>query len=216
MPKPHYVECGGCDHLHPAHYLGDCRADDMRFTYDQLDDRHGEHGYTVHDGEGDDPMGYTHYFTQTRDFSAAEMLTIGDTIARFIKEATGKPTSTAGGYHQDPVAIRGGDGTGLPELTEKRICFNGNGPDLDHETFHIPATREEPYPGGTLGWQCCKTARKPYDVVVVASLAYLAAKWGFDVSSDGGAEDWEAGVELAQTVTGEPIPNPLIVEQLTA
>ncbi len=51
-------------------------------------------------------------------------------------------------------------------------------------------------------------------MVVVATLAYLAVKWGFEVSSDGDAEDWEAGVALANEVIGDPIPNPMIVAEL--
>jgi hypothetical protein len=49
---------------------------------------------------------------------------------------------------------------------------------------------------------------------VTAILTYLAAKWGFEVSSDGDVDDWTAGVELAGEALGREFPNPLIVEQL--
>lgn len=49
----------------------------------------------------------------------------------------------------------------------------------------------------------CKTAAKPYDVVVTACLIILANKLGtaISVSSDGNSQDWIAGLQLAQNVT---------------
>lgn len=47
-----------------------------------------------------------------------------------------------------------------------------------------------------------------YDVVVTAALTYLAAEHGFEVSSDGEAEDWEAGRKLATLALGKAFPNP--------
>lgn len=31
-----FVECGCCDHFHPAEFGGDCRDDNNRFTLDEL------------------------------------------------------------------------------------------------------------------------------------------------------------------------------------
>lgn len=42
MTKPKYYLCGGCGHLHPFGWTGDCRVDENRFTYDQLDEKHGK------------------------------------------------------------------------------------------------------------------------------------------------------------------------------
>lgn len=160
-------------------------------------------------------MGYTHYWTQTRDFTPEEMGDIAGAVRKIIAEASGKP----GVHNYDdrppvPLVICGSDGTGEPVLTKEKIAFNGQGPDLDHETFYIEATREAPYAGGQLGWAFCKTAQKPYDVVVTAVLTMLATTYGFRVSSDGDIEDWQAGIELAERAVGREFANPLVITML--
>lgn len=159
-------------------------------------------------------MGYTHYWTQTRDFTPEQMGDIVSAVRKIIKTAQKREVSC--GYGEDTVVptICGFDGTGAPTLNKEEISFNGQGPDFNHETFYIPAKREPPYPGGELGWACCKTARKPYDVVVTACLTFLQADYGFEVSSDGGMEEWEPGVTLAEEALGRAFANPIIVEQL--
>jgi hypothetical protein len=115
--------------------------------------------------------------------------------------------------------IRGFDGTGAPEFTKERISFNGDGGNgFDHETFYIAAKRElESWQGpDRLGWAFCKTAHKPYDIVVTACLTLLNADYGFEVSSDGDMEDWEPGVKLAEEALDRQFANPLIVDALTA
>lgn len=148
-------------------------------------------------------MGYTHYWTQPRALTADEMAEIGDVVTRLIAEADGKTTKTAGGYHTNvPLKVRNGLGVDEPEITTAVISFNGDDVgDQGHETFQIAADRP--------GWDFCKTARKPYDVVVTATLAYLAARWDFKVSSDGDPDDWVEGLKLAETVLGEPVACPL-------
>jgi len=68
-----------------------------------------------------------------------------------------------------------------------------------HESFDI----REHFNQNTEG-DFCKTAQKPYDVVVVACLATLKhyLKEGFNVSSDGDAADWADGVKLANKILG--------------
>ena len=57
----------------------------------------------------------------------------------------------------------------------------------------------------------CKTAYKPYDIVVTACLVILQYRLGdaIQVSSDGGAVDWVAGVNLARSVIRCKVPNPI-------
>jgi multimeric flavodoxin WrbA len=164
-------------------------------------------------------MGYTHYWTQTRDFTPEQMGDIAGSIRKIIDTASGRP----GVHNYDdkpavPLVICGGDGTGEPVLTKEKIAFNGQGPDLDHETFYFEAKRiKEDYQSeDQRGWAFCKTAQKPYDVVVTACLIFLAHDYGFQVSSDGDVEDWERGEKLVAEALGKEYPNPLIVEQLTA
>jgi hypothetical protein len=74
-----------------------------------------------------------------------------------------------------------------PRLDDDAIVFNGVGND-GHETFmleRVPSRRE----GRCLNW-FCKTARKPYDAVVVAVLAAAKRRfpWWLSLSSDGDGE----------------------------
>lgn len=131
-------------------------------------------------------MGYTHYWTQTRDFTPEEFVAITENVGRIF--ATGKVA----------LANGSGDRGTKPEIGRDKIWFNGVAPNGNHETMAVERKREEPYPGGSLGWAFCKTARKPYDKVVTAVLAYLAACCGYEVTSDGEPEDWADGVALAK------------------
>lgn len=40
-----YYECGICECLHPLQWDGDCRDDANRFAMDELDKKHGPHGW---------------------------------------------------------------------------------------------------------------------------------------------------------------------------
>lgn len=84
------------------------------------------------------------------------------------------------------------------------INVNGKGEEM-HEDFIL---REHFSQNGS---DCCKTARKHYDDVVVACLAILKhrLKDGIEVSSDGCRDDWACGVNIASEVLGVKIPNPM-------
>jgi len=74
--------------------------------------------------------------------------------------------------------------------------FNGTG-DAGHETFSLRDHWSKNEAGNL-----CKTNAKAYDVVVVACLITLQHYLGdlVEVSSDGDASDWEAGLGLAKRV----------------
>lgn len=85
------------------------------------------------------------------------------------------------------------------------LNLNGKG-DLAHESFTFREHFNE-----NEAFNFCKTARKPYDIVVTACLAILKHRLGdaIEVSSDGDASDWSAGVKLARKVTGLKLANPI-------
>lgn len=92
------------------------------------------------------------------------------------------------------------------------IDFNGTG-DLGHENFvlreHFSQCFDHPR---RPGFNFCKTARKPYDRVVVACLATLKHYLGdlIDVDSDGDFDDWFDGVALAkEALRIKSIENPI-------
>ena len=111
-------------------------------------------------------MGYTRYWKRTEEPLSKDFLA---DVNRVIQDAA-----------RYGIAIRGCDGTGLPEIELDRVCFNGNAnadKDLSHETFILD---------DDTGFNFCKTARKPYDYVVRTVLR-IALDYGIveDVSDDG-------------------------------
>jgi hypothetical protein len=138
-------------------------------------------------------MGYTHYWRPRGDINAA----VWDRLTK----ATIGVLSIA---KERSIAIVGGMGEpgSEPEITDDVICLNGI---PDHETLYlerVPRVRDRGDPGYER-FAFCKTAQKPYDVVVTAILC-LAEHYSdgfFRVSSDGDAEEWSAGLELARKVT---------------
>lgn len=130
-------------------------------------------------------MGYTHYWTPKAIDDDNEWAKV-QAAAKAIIGIT-------------DVKIAGWDGTGKPEIDDQFVRLNGGG-DGGCETFALDRSSE---------WTFCKTDRHEYDVVVTALLTYLAAEHGFEVTSDGEAEDWEAGGKLATLALGKTFPNPL-------
>ena len=143
-------------------------------------------------------MGYTHYWTYNpNEIKDTEELRMRFRFAvDIIKEA--HKTIKKKKY----CIIRGGLGEGTPMINESQIWFNGDEKKgLDHETFDIKW-----FPSGGSAKNFCKTARKPYDLLVCVSL--LAFKHAFDnpdvfsFSSDGDNEDWEDAKDLFTQIIG--------------
>lgn len=142
-------------------------------------------------------MGYTHYFPHKRSFTPDEWQAV-TTAARQIIAAS-----------QVPLAFEYNDPISAPQIDADYIRFNGIGDD-GHETFaiyrdlgHLAASwsfytdqmRERGYV-----FVFCKTAHKPYDVVVTAILSAInkLAPGALDIGSDGGPHEWGPGVALAR------------------
>lgn len=116
-------------------------------------------------------MGYTHYFTQLRDITDSEWLSLMEAAEKLFKTAT------------VPLGNFGGDPGSAPVITLDNIGFNGVGAD-SHETCYVARRRD----ARALGF--CKTNRKPYDETVVAFLKLVdkTAPGSFELGSDGGDE----------------------------
>ncbi len=135
-------------------------------------------------------MGYTHYFK----FKKAPAKKAAQVEALYKKTLTecqkivlfySKTNGGLSGYSaHSKLSAYGG------------LNFNGSG-ENGHETFVLREHYSE-----NESFNFCKTAQKPYDVVVTACLIVLAhrLKGLIEVSSDGRAEDFTAGLDLAKTV----------------
>jgi hypothetical protein len=85
---------------------------------------------------------------------------------------------------------------------DTRTC----GGDCSHETFLIEQcfTIEPWHTPGKDFFACCKTAYKPYDILVTACLIIATHYFGDEirVASDGESRDWEDARRLCQHVLG--------------
>lgn len=137
-------------------------------------------------------MGYTHYWGATRTFTASEWKDICAATRSILRTSTVQIVR-----EYDRPNER-------PDVLDHEIIFNGAGDD-GHETFWLQRELpEEPeYRKGEGDFQFCKTARKPYDEVVVAVLIAVrhiapdAISW----SSDGYLEEHADGLALLNRST---------------
>ena len=104
-------------------------------------------------------MGYTHYWKMAKDLELSDDQKI---LLNYVMED-----------HKDLI-----DQTDGPDFQTKdhMIFLNGIG-DEALETFGVPRKKSE--------FEFCKTARKPYDIVVCKMLLILSQSPGFSFSSDG-------------------------------
>lgn len=136
-------------------------------------------------------MGYTHYWTQKADIPADVWAEIKDAAHRITLHASKSRITLVDGMGDDPNT--------KPEITDELIAFNGLGDD-SHESFWVEAKQADNSAwGGEAGWVFCKTAQKPYDIVVTALLCYLESVHPdyFVVTSDGDLSDWQPGLAFA-------------------
>ncbi len=130
---------------------------------------------------GECQIGYTHYHSQTRNFTDTEWSQLC-ILAKSLLATT--------------KILHGPNGTGDPIVDDTEISLNGDvSQDHDHESFVICKKKYE-------NFSFCKTAHKPYDEFVVAILCIVntVAPGALDISSDGSARDWAAGLTLAKSV----------------
>ena len=138
-------------------------------------------------------MGYTHYWTQARDYTRDEWVQVREDFEALLKDV----------QHVQgiPLANGMGDPGTSPEITGEKIWFNGAGDDA-HETFCLRRVRSKKEEWqDRRGQDFCKTAHKPYDLAVTAALCYLASvadPVSHSVSSDGHGCDFLDGLAEAR------------------
>jgi len=157
-------------------------------------------------------MGYTHYWTFQKpakgDARKVELAYV-KAISECAKLARAWNAEHVKGSIDDADRLSG-YAAHAPANWYGGIELNGKGNNA-HETFTL---REHYNQNLDDAFNFCKTARKPYDTVVTACLSVLKYRLGnlIEISSDGDAEDWDAGVAFARRVLKRAIPNPLNVK----
>jgi len=139
-------------------------------------------------------LGYTHYWNTKPSISKDKW----GNFTNALKVLLSDPIA--------PLALEYNQEYKKPSVTKEQIRFNGIGED-GHETFYIKR-KDKPADWAmdketVFGF--CKTANKPYDVYVTASLllAKLYLEDEISISSDGEVSCWQAGVELINNTVGK-------------
>lgn len=155
-------------------------------------------------------MGYTHYW-QFKKSNNKRMPELEKALQKAVDEI-GLVARTWQKMHPkgsigDACRLSGYTAHVKPGQGYRGIKLNGKG-DNSHEDFCI---REHFRQNLDQGFNFCKTARKPYDTVIIAALCILKHRLGdaIEVSSDGDAAEWNEGLALARKVTRLAIKNPL-------
>ena len=125
-------------------------------------------------------MGYTHYWRIKEPIDADAFSKLNKGIKQIVGTA-----------QEAGIAIQ-------DDSTDTVINFNGIGEGA-HENFVLKI--------GDTGFDFTKTAEKPYDIAVTASLILLKKELGAEVvvTSDGEWEDWQGGRLLYETVYNESV-----------
>jgi len=147
-------------------------------------------------------MGYTHYLRRPKTLNKTKFKLVLKDMELFMKSNLHKLVGRV-------WFVKGGDGTGEPIFTEDLICFNGMQSvleDLSHETMYVervmkPRNWQTPEKGKY--FEFCKTARKPYDILVCLCLLSLKEHFGdkVEISSDGDRDDWENAIKAYEEIT---------------
>lgn len=136
-------------------------------------------------------MGYTHYFYSK--LNKEQITSAMDDIEKIIQNGTDEDGYLEGGKIGNPASFD--KKKDMPICDRKRGVINFNGDvnlasgvesywnsELNHENLVVA-----PFTGGDDDFNFCKTARKPYDKLVVATLFHLGYLFpnDFHWSSDG-------------------------------
>jgi hypothetical protein len=149
-------------------------------------------------------LGYTHYYYRPLNLDRNTFQQFANDVKQIVKLAREHGIKIVD-WHGTP-------GT-RPTINRNQISLNGLGVNA-HESFvinrkHQPESWDKPKANG-LYFDFCKTARKPYDIVVAASL--VAFLYHFrdqvEVHSDGGFDEdiWQAAFRHYEHATGRSRP----------
>ncbi len=157
-------------------------------------------------------MGYTHYWRQRADLNQTQWQRYLEKVRTLLDHLPAHTDSAGGHYVDAPLGLVGNSDNGehSPHLDGEIIFLNGDGEHRDgtylsHEDFVLTRRRRDLYDyeiregktkDGPRG-EFCKTARKPYDLVVSALLIVLENDFPevFSVESDGEPSEWQPALD---------------------
>lgn len=144
-------------------------------------------------------MGYTHYWEWANPIADQVYFSSWSRGVSLLLQHL-----PAHGYNnRDPLVIRSFRGDGEPLCSDDEVSFNGDytmGQDFGHEGFRITFDdlKDKDH------FNCCKTAAKPYDLLVTAALIRFAYHFpDAIITSDGYAGAWEKASLLCEQVFGK-------------
>lgn len=144
-------------------------------------------------------MGYTHHWYRKPELNAKKFAAYAQDVTRLLSETNIPLTHTKmieGEWVHDVDGFR---------ADAEEINFNGRGSD-SHETFFVPkAMPESSVLDSGDAYEFTKTARKPYDVLVVACIILGQVHFGkkdFKFSTDGDLPDLQQGLDLVNNTFG--------------
>jgi hypothetical protein len=146
---------------------------------------------------------YRHFYKQAKAASPKQWAKIKTDVEKLLTSLPPNSESAGGTFRQWTLMI--GDASGAvgskPTVTDDEIALNGvhGKVDLSHETFWITRSKNtEP------DADYCKTARKPYDLVVCGILIVLQhhAPGVWKISTNGTLEDWDPAREWVESILG--------------
>jgi len=142
-------------------------------------------------------LGYTHYHPRAAKLDAQKFSKFSRDCKLLKRAAEAQGVKVRFEYDVPRPAV----------FSEDVVRFNGINDD-GHETFYLPLETHDgsPYDGRIFAF--CKTARKPYDLLVTACLIMAKHHFGKDVcvTSDGEQSDWDAGRGLCLSALGHDKP----------
>jgi len=155
-------------------------------------------------------MGYTHYFShkQTKIKTWGK---IQKDCQKLLAKMPAHSGSSGGHYDNEPLLLNGCFAHEEPQFTKNFIHFNGSDEsyiwakdsdhcsELSHETFRIDRV-----PDAKETFHFCKTARKPYDLMVQACLLVYKhhSPETMELGSDGDPDDWKEAEKFVKDVLG--------------
>lgn len=141
-------------------------------------------------------MGFTHYFKQNKPVSTEQWQAFKKDAQVVINHA----------QNDLEIVLMSNDSNGVM-LNDESVNLNGDERyDLDHEPFYLAKDYRE--------FNFCKTARKPYDLVV-CSLLLLAHEHmpnHYNIGSDGNFEDWQDAMGMNAKLFGHGFKLPESVD----